>query len=317
MIISASIGIALSDASGATLADDLLRQSEVAMSAAKARGKGQIATFNSSMTGTSLDRLALEADLQRALELGEFRVWYQPIVDLGSGQLNGAEALLRWQHPTRGIVPPVEFITAAEETGLIVPIGRWVLREACRQAQIWRKTSDFMISVNLSARQFQHPGLVEDVAAALSDSGLAPAALKLEVTESVAMESGVGTIQTFQALRGLGVRLAIDDFGTGYSSLAYLKRFPVDTLKIDRSFVDGIGSDEQDSAIVRSVVSLARTLGLSVTAEGIETEAQLAALRNLACDEGQGYLFARPVVAEALGELLGAAEAAGDQERVA
>jgi diguanylate cyclase (GGDEF)-like protein/PAS domain S-box-containing protein len=304
VVVSASIGIACSDGAEGILADDLLRQAEVAVHAAKDQGKGQIAWFDGSMTRTSLDRLALEADLQRALENSEFRVWYQPIVDLPSGRLSGVEALLRWQHPTRGLVPPDKFIGAAEETGLIVPIGRWVLREACRQAKAWQTVWPLVVSVNLSARQFQHPGLLQDVATALTDSDLAPEMLKLEVTESVAMDAGVGTIQTFQALRGLGARLAIDDFGTGYSSLAYLKRFPVDTLKIDRSFVNGVAEDEQDAAIVRSVVALARTLGMRVTAEGIENTDQLEALRGLACDEGQGYLFARPGAAEAISALL-------------
>ena len=312
VVVSASIGIACSDGAEGVLADDLLRQAEVAVHAAKDHGKGQIAWFDGSMTRTSLDRLALEADLQRALENQEFRVWYQPIVDLPSGRLTGVEALVRWQHPTRGLVPPDKFIGAAEETGLIVPIGRWVLREACRQAKAWQSVWPLVVSVNLSARQFQHPGLLEDVASALRDSGLAPDLLKLEVTESVAMDAGVGTIQTFQALRGLGARLAIDDFGTGYSSLAYLKRFPVDTLKIDRSFVNGVAEDEQDAAIVRSVVALARTLGMRVTAEGIETAEQLEALRGMACDDGQGYLFARPAASEAITSLLQAAATAAN-----
>jgi EAL domain-containing protein (putative c-di-GMP-specific phosphodiesterase class I) len=220
------------------------------------------------------------------------------------------EALLRWEHPQRGLVPPAHFIPLAEETGLIVPIGRWALYEACRQAQAWRDASAhpsrsvIVMSVNLSGRQFQHPRLVEDVAEALRDTGLPPELLKLEITESVAMEAGIGTIQTLQALRGLGVRMAIDDFGTGYSSLAYLKRFPVDTLKVDRSFVDSLGQDPQDTAIVRSVVSLAKTLGLSVTAEGVETVQQREELRAAGCDEGQGYYFARPQPSEQVSALV-------------
>jgi diguanylate cyclase (GGDEF)-like protein/PAS domain S-box-containing protein len=304
VVVGASIGIAYSDGRDGILPDDLLRRAEVAMYAAKNRGKSQIAWYDASMTRTSLDRLELEADMRRALDNGEFRVWYQPIVDLETGQVNGVEALVRWQHPTRGLIAPDKFISVAEDTGLIVPIGRSVLREACCQAHVWQETLPLTVSVNLSARQFQHPGLLEDVASALAESGLPPELLKLEVTESVAMDSGVGTIQTFQALRGLGVRLAIDDFGTGYSSLAYLKRFPVDTLKIDRSFVDGVASDEQDAAIVRSVVALARTLGLRVTAEGIETPSQLEALRALSCDEGQGYFFQRPQPSEVMGDAL-------------
>jgi EAL domain-containing protein (putative c-di-GMP-specific phosphodiesterase class I) len=195
-------------------------------------------------------------------------------------------------------VPPAAFIPLAEATGLIVAIGRWVLREACVQLKAWHdqhpEAERLVVSVNLSARQFLDPALVEEVALALQDSGLDAAYLKLEITETTAMEAGIATIETLQALKGLGVQLAIDDFGTGYSSLSYLKRFPVDTLKIDRSFVDGLGQDPQDSAIVRSVIARARSLNLSVTAEGIETVEQLHELRGLTCDEGQGYLFARP-----------------------
>jgi EAL domain-containing protein (putative c-di-GMP-specific phosphodiesterase class I) len=260
------------------------------------------------MDARSLERLELETDLRHALERGELRLHYQPVVELATARIVGLEALLRWEHAERGLVQPEQFIPLAEETGLIVPIGRWVLIEACRQAQTWHALHPtdrpLVMSVNLSGRQFQHPRVVEDVAVALRESGLEPACLKLEITESVAMEAGLGTIQVLQALRGLGVQLAIDDFGTGYSSLAYLKRFPVDTLKIDRAFVDGLGYDEQDTAIVRSVLALARTLGLSVTAEGIEAAEQLAQLRGLACDEGQGYYFARPQPFQALQALL-------------
>jgi diguanylate cyclase (GGDEF)-like protein/PAS domain S-box-containing protein len=293
--VTASIGIACTGDGPTALPGELMKQADVAMYAAKTSGKGKIAVFDAKMTRTSLDGLTLQADLQVALEQGQFQVWYQPIIELHTGGLSGVEALVRWQHPTNGLVPPDAFIPAAEDSGMIVPIGRWVLREACRQAVEWRKDQpELTISVNLSARQFQYSGLVEDVSAALGDSGLPAEALKLEVTETVAMEAGIGSIQTFHALRGLGVRLAIDDFGTGYSSLAYLKRFPVDTLKVDRSFIDGIGHDEHDSAIVRSVVTLARSLGLTVTAEGIETTDQLDMVRTLECDEGQGFLFLRP-----------------------
>jgi PAS domain S-box-containing protein len=219
-------------------------------------------------------------DLQEALDQDQFRVWYQPIVDLQTGRVGGVEALVRWQHPTRGLVPPDRFITAAEDSGLIVPIGRWVLRQACQQAVEWRKDQpDLTVSVNLSARQFRYSSLVPDVVAALRDSGLPAAALKLEVTETVAMEAGIASITTFQ-------------------TLAYLKRFRVDTLKVDRTFIDGIERDEHDTAIVRSVVSLARSLGLTVTAEGIETADQLDAVRTLDCDEGQGFLFLRPKPSE-------------------
>jgi diguanylate cyclase (GGDEF)-like protein len=311
--VGASVGIATSRHAG-TLPDDLLREADVAMYAAKAKGKRHYVVFDPAMEARPRERLALETDLRRALERGEFRLHYQPIVELNSGQIQGVEALLRWQHPERGVVSPSEFIPVAEETGLIVPIGRWVLLDACMQLRAWQ-TGDpageaLFVSVNLAARQFMDPGLVEDVAAALRDSGLASSCLKLEITESAAMEAGIGTIQTLQALKGLGVQLAIDDFGTGYSSLSYLKRFPVDTLKIDRSFVDGLGSDPQDTAIVQSVIALARTLSLSVTAEGIETPKQLEELLALRCDEGQGYYFARPQPSEAVADLLTSRRAA-------
>jgi diguanylate cyclase (GGDEF)-like protein len=306
VFVGASVGIAGSRGTD-SLPDDVLREADVAMYAAKRKGKGHYVLFDLAMQTRPRERLALERDLRWALQRGEFRLHYQPIVDLVSGEIQGVEALLRWQHPERGLVPPNEFIPLAEETGLIVPIGRWVLLEACMQLQAWQPGADLFVSVNLAARQFMDPGLVEDVAAAprpTAPAGLPPACLKLEITESAAMEAGIGTLQTFQALKGLGVQLAIDDFGTGYSSLSYLKRFPVDTLKIDRSFVDGLGQDPQDTAIVQSVIALARSLSLSVTAEGIETPRQLEELVALRCDEGQGYYFARPQPSEAVADLL-------------
>ena len=310
VFVGASIGIAVGGVNEFVAPDDLLRQADVAMYTAKNRGRGQSVVYDSTMDAQPMKRLEMEADLRRALERQEFRLHYQPIVELTTGRVTGVEALLRWEHPQRGLVPPARFIPLAEETGLIVPIGRWALYEACRQAQAWRDAgahpsrSVIVMSVNLSGRQFQHPRLVEDVAEALRDTGLPPELLKLEITESVAMEAGIGTIQTLQALRGLGVRMAIDDFGTGYSSLAYLKRFPVDTLKVDRSFVDSLGQDPQDTAIVRSVVSLAKTLGLSVTAEGVETVQQREELRAAGCDEAQGYYFARPQPSEQVSALV-------------
>jgi diguanylate cyclase (GGDEF)-like protein len=307
VFVQASIGIALGGAQP-SLPDDLLRQADVAMYAAKARGKNQYTLFDQSMDDIPRERLELEAELRQAIKCDELRLHYQPIVELDSGRLCGVEALVRWQHPERGLVPPDDFIPLAEETGLIVPMGRWVLFEACRQAHAWQARSvdplPFVMSVNISARQYQDPGLVDDVACALRESGLTPATLKLEITETVAMAAGDATIETLQALKGLGVRLAIDDFGTGYSSLAYLKRFPVDTLKIDRSFVDGLGQDLQDTAIVRSVIEIARSLNLTVTAEGIETAEQLGQLMDLACNEGQGFYLARPAPAGAMRPIL-------------
>jgi EAL domain-containing protein (putative c-di-GMP-specific phosphodiesterase class I) len=218
------------------------------------------------------------------------------------------EALARWDHPRRGLLSPTEFISLAEETGLILPIGRWVLAEACSQARAWqdRYPGDppLLMSVNLSVRQFQHPELVEEVAQILRETGLAAGSLKLEITESVVMEDADANTITLRRLEALGVRLEIDDFGTGYSSLGYLKRFPVDVLKIDRSFVAGLGRDPEDTAIVRAVISLAHTLGLAVTAEGVETAEQLAHLREMGCELGQGYLFSEPLPSAAAGALL-------------
>jgi diguanylate cyclase (GGDEF)-like protein len=310
---TASIGIAMSTPHRTT-PDGILREADLAMYEAKAAGKDRFALFNESMHGHAAERLSLEADLRRALERDELRVFYQPIVSLRTGAIVEYEALVRWQHPERGLVAPVNFIPLAEETGLIVGIGEWVLREACRQAARWsaadaRKQGP-AISVNLSARQFEDPNLVQVVRSAVDAAQLDPRRLKLELTESTVMRDAEGAEGTLRELKALGVLLAIDDFGTGYSSLGYLKRFPLDTLKIDRSFVSGVGDDARDTAIVRSVLALAKTLGLTVTAEGIETLEQQARLVELECDQGQGYLFARPQPAEALAQHLDVARAA-------
>jgi EAL domain-containing protein (putative c-di-GMP-specific phosphodiesterase class I) len=260
------------------------------------------------MEARALERLEVETDLRHALDRNELLVYFQPVVDLDTGTVNELEALVRWDRPGRGIVSPLAFIPIAEETGLIVPIGQWVLEEACRWAQRWQAFSasskPLIVSVNLSARQFQHPELLTDIKRALHESGLDPHHLKLEITESVVMQDAEATIETLQVLKALGIRVAIDDFGTGYSSLTYLKRLPVDTLKIDRSFVNGLGHDAQDTAIVDSVVALARTLQLSVTGEGVETLAQARHLRKLGCDRGQGFLYARPLPPEDMERLL-------------
>jgi diguanylate cyclase (GGDEF)-like protein/PAS domain S-box-containing protein len=307
VFVSASIGIA-TNTPRRIGPDGVLRNADLALYRAKADGRARHAVFDPSMEARALERLEVETDLRHALDRDELRVYFQPVVDLDSGTVNELEALVRWERPGYGIVSPMAFIPIAEETGLIVPIGQWVLEEACRWAQRWQPFSavgkPLVVSVNLSARQFQHPELLTDIERALRETGLDPRHLKLEITESVVMQDAQATIDTLQALKALGIRVAIDDFGTGYSSLSYLKRLPVDTLKIDRSFVNGLGLDTQDTAIVDSVVALARTLQLSVTGEGVETAAQARHLRQLGCDRGQGFLYARPLPPEDMERLL-------------
>ena len=295
-IITASIGIAL--ACEETRAEDLLRDADVAMYRAKERGRARLEVFDQAMRTRMLRRLEIEHALRRALQEDAFTLHYQPTVHLATGRPISVEALLRWEHPEWGLVMPGEFVPLAEETGLIMPLGKWVIEEACRQLASWRRMhsecADINVSVNLSARQFADPNLVDIVSSALKESGLAPSGLWLEITESVLMEEAQTTVETLRALRGLGVHLSIDDFGTGYSSLSYLKRFPVDVLKIDRSFVDGLGTDPEDEAIVTAVVRLAQALDLDVVAEGVETAGQLAELRRLGCTAVQGFYFGRP-----------------------
>ena len=298
----ASIGIACKS-SPLVKADDLLRDADVAMYAAKQRGKSQFALFESDMNTKAWARLELESDLRGAIARDELRVYYQPILDLQTGRTTEVEALVRWQHPVRGLVLPGEFIPLAEETGLILPIGWWVLTEACRQVRAWQlerpRDTPLSVSVNISPRMFQHPTLVAKVASILAETALDPNCLRLEITETVMMQNGAMAIQVLKGLRALGLRLAIDDFGTGYSSLAYLQSLPVDILKIDRGFVGRMSQDFESLEIVRLIISLAKTLGLTVVGEGIETDEQLSALRSLGGDSGQGYLFSHPLSAEA------------------
>ena len=306
--VSASMGIALAQPGRAT-PDELLREAEIAMVRAKGNTTQRHAFFEPSMSAQTLERVELESDLRSALERGELRVHYQPIVTLESTEIVGFEALVRWQHPTRGLVPPLAFIPLAEETGLIIPLGRWVLETACRQAAKWRATRSALddkplfVSVNLSARQFMQADLVGDVADVLAETGLDAGSLDIEITESVLMDQSETGIRTLRRLRALGVRLVLDDFGTGYSSLSYLKHLPLDTIKIDRSFVAGI-EEKADRSIVQAVVALAHGLGIGVVAEGIETERQAERLLALGCDLGQGYLFSRPVPAAKTARLL-------------
>jgi diguanylate cyclase (GGDEF)-like protein/PAS domain S-box-containing protein len=307
VFVSASVGMALGTP-GQAQPDSLLRDADIALYQSKAAGKARHSIFDARLKKVAMERLELETDLRQAIELEQFEIHYQPILELSDGRCSEVEALLRWNRPGRGLVYPTTFIPVAEETGLIVPIGRWVLREACRQAEAWHRefpsAQPLVMSVNLSARQFQDHMLVADIERILAETGLDPRSLKLEITESVAINSVEETLLKLQALKSLGVQLAIDDFGTGYSWLGYLKRFPVDALKIDRSFVQGMGQDSQDAAIVQSVVALARTLNLSVIGEGVESQAQATQLRELGCDQGQGFLFARPQPAHAISALL-------------
>jgi len=306
VIITVSIGIAMSTAKRMT-PEDILRDADLAMYHAKGKGKARYEVFDKSMNAPAQERMDLELDLRNAVTRGEFTLHYQPVVDLPSGRITEVEALVRWRHPQRGLLFPADFVGLSEETGLIVPLGRWVLHEACRQTRQWQLASPgtpLAISVNISARQLQQPGLVEEIAAVLRDTRLDPSTLRLEITETVVMHDAPATLAKLEALKAIGVQLAIDDFGTGYSSLGYLKRFPVDTLKIDRSFVKGIGGNVEDSAIVRAVITVAKSLNLSVTAEGIETAEQLEHLRALGCDHGQGYYFAKPMASDRVPALL-------------
>jgi diguanylate cyclase (GGDEF)-like protein/PAS domain S-box-containing protein len=293
----ASIGIALGQRPQET-PDDLLRDADLAMYLAKRNGKGRFEMYRPNMHTEAVRRLETAVGLREGLEAGQFEVFYQPIVSAHSGQLIGAEALVRWNHPTRGLLAPLEFIAVAEATGLIVPLGRQVVRDATAQAQEWRRVGlvddSFYISVNLSALQLQEPDLVDDISRALDDSGLPSEALVLEVTESALIKNLDLTLPRLHALRCLGVRLAVDDFGTGYSSLSYLADLPVNFVKIDKSFVDRITQDAEGSAMVRGVIDLSRALGFTCIAEGVERENQRSVLDDLGCDSVQGFLFARP-----------------------
>jgi diguanylate cyclase (GGDEF)-like protein len=300
VFLGASVGVAVSHRVADTSAR-LLRDADVAMFSAKELGRGRIEVFDDSMRERTVRRLEMETALRRALVRSEFRVHYQPLVHFDRSEVIGFEALVRWEHPQHGLMAPDEFLPIAEETGLIVPIGAWVLREACAQAARWAAESahatrdePLTVSVNLSARQLSDADLVSVVEGAVATAGLDPSLLVLEITETVLMENRDRAIGVLQAIAEQGVRIGIDDFGTGQSSLGYLKVLPVHTLKIDQSFIAGLGKDPEDSAIVAAVVTLAHALGLTVTAEGIETSRQLDAVQDLGCDLGQGYYFARP-----------------------
>jgi EAL domain-containing protein (putative c-di-GMP-specific phosphodiesterase class I) len=275
---------------------------------AKELGRGRCELFDTSMLAAAEARLQLETDLRLALERHELDIHYQPIVSLIENRLCGFEALIRWHHPTRGLVAPNDFIPTAEETGLIVPIGRWVLVEACRQMRAWSREfpgrDDLTISVNLSARQCMHPNLLADISAVLAETGLPAGRLKLEITEGIVLENTDTVAQILHALRALGVQLGLDDFGMGYSALSYLQRFPFQTIKIDRTFVNGV-HDLANAEIIRAIVSLAGGLDMNVTAEGVETGEQLSRLKELACGFGQGFYFHRPLTREDARRIIG------------
>jgi diguanylate cyclase len=304
IFISICIGIALSDDANCK-PEELLQDADTAMYQAKLRGKGSYQIFDPQMHADIVKRLMLENDLQRALEREEFILHYQPIVNLQTQKIEGFEALVRWQHPTRGMVPPVEFIPSMETTGLIVPLGMLVLKRACQQLCLWHQNGweEISMSINLSARQFSSSTLLADINNVLCETSVNPSYLKLEITESAIMDNAEIAIALTKELKSLQIQISIDDFGTGYSSLGYLHRFPIDTLKIDRSFVNQIQSESQNYHVVDTIITLSKQLGLSVIAEGIETPQQLEWLKQIGCEYGQGYLFSKPLAASAIESL--------------
>lgn len=301
-----SIGLALSNTEYET-PEEILRDADIAMYNAKENKLGN-AIFDRELRVRAVNTIQIETDLRYAVEDEQFRVFYQPIISLESGHLAGFEALIRWQHPERGLVSPAEFIPIAESSGHIVPMTNWILWQACSQLSRWRWRSaanrSLIISVNLSSKHFTQPDLVETVKHTLKETGLDPRCLKLEITESAVMDNAEDAASTLQALRQIGVQLSIDDFGTGYSSLSYLHRFPIDTLKVDRSFVMRMGANGENSEIVKTIITLSQNLGLSVIAEGVETIDQLETLRALGCSYGQGYFFAKPLPLEEIDEIM-------------
>jgi EAL domain-containing protein (putative c-di-GMP-specific phosphodiesterase class I) len=303
--VTASVGISTYPADGQD-EQTLMKNADIAMYLAKEEGKNNYQFYSKDIKAQSLERLSLEMSLRHALEREEFYLDYQAKLDLGTGAISGVEALLRWRHPDLGLVSPAQFIPLAEETGLIVPIGKWVLNTACAQSMAWRRAGlpAVCMAVNLSPRQFADENLLNDLAAALAETGLEPGLLELEITESMVMGNVDRAAKQLAAIKHMGVRLAIDDFGTGYSSLAQIKRFPIDTIKVDRSFIREIPQDAEDKAITKAIIAMGKTLSLTVVAEGVETEAQERFLREHACNEMQGYYFSKPAAPEKFAELL-------------
>jgi len=305
VVVSASIGIAIFPHDGDD-SDTLLKHADTAMYHAKKSGRNDYQYFSNSMMEEALHKLTLEGDLRLAIERKEFELYYQPKIDSRTDRACGLEVLIRWRHPERGMVSPVEFIPIAEETGLIVPIGEWVLRVACSQTRTWHNSGvhNLPISVNVSSRQFRKNALMETVTEILAESGLSPRQLELEVTETTMLQDEDEAITALLRLKDLGIQVALDDFGTGYSSLSYVRRLPLDTIKIDRSFVKDLGQDSESASIVTAIIAMAHSLGLRVVAEGVETEEQAEFLRNLGCEELQGFLYSEPVPASAIPALL-------------
>ena len=291
--VGLSVGITISETGAPEQAEELMKAADMALYRAKDEGRGRVCFFSPDMDAKVQARHAMEIDLRAAIAEQRLTVQYQPQVDMMTGGLLGAEALLRWDRPGHGMVPPGDFIGLAEDTGLIVPIGIWILREACRRAATWPE--HLVIAVNVSPMQFRHPGLYEAIADAIRDTGIAPSRLELEITEGVLLQDTDQTLATLQRLRVLGTRLAMDDFGTGYSSLSYLQKFECDKIKIDRSFVCRIGLDPNAEVLVRAIVGMTEALGVRTIAEGVETSAQADMLRAQGCSEGQGFLYSRPL----------------------
>ena len=302
IVVGISVGIAYSLAYGADT-EALLTSADMALYRAKADGRGTYRFFEAAMNEQAKARHALERGLRMALRNDELELFFQPILNARSQMLTKFEALIRWRHPERGVVPPAEFIPLSEDIGLIVPIGEWVLHEACRAAASWPAT--ISVAVNLSPVQFKEPNLVEIVAHALQASGLSPSRLELEITETALLKNTASTLETLRRLRGLGVRISLDDFGTGYSSISYLRTFPFDTIKIDRSFVHDIGAGTNSLAIVNAIVTLGQAFGMSITAEGVETAEQLRTLQAEHCTDVQGFLFSPPVPFADVSDLIG------------
>jgi diguanylate cyclase (GGDEF)-like protein len=302
---TASIGIAMYPADGPD-AQTLTKNADMAMYLAKEDGKNGFRFFTKEVKTQPIERLTLESALRRALERDQFALHYQPKVDMATGQITGVEALLRWTHPELGVLPPAQFIPLAEETGLIVPVGRWVLKEACAQNMAWQRGGlrPVSMAVNLSPRQFVDEHLLQDIDEALAASGMSAVLLQLEVTESMVMRNVSRAVKVLDAIQRRGIRLAIDDFGTGYSSMSLMKQFPIDTIKIDRSFVRDLPDDSEDKAIAQAIISMGKALGMTVVAEGVETAEQQTFLRDHACDEMQGFLFSKPLPPQQLAELL-------------